>query len=71
MIFTSPQEAKLFVFIQWFILTHEVAPTLVEMAVALDLSKSTVNIYLQRLIKKGYVARQYGVERGLTLVNQE
>lgn len=71
MIPLSNQEQQLLACIQWFLLTHKVAPTLAEMAISLNISKTTSNTYLQRLIKKGYVAREYGKERGLTLINRE
>jgi len=67
----SQREQQLYAFLQWFIQTHYIAPTLVEMALALNISKTTANIYLQKLIKKGYVARQHRTERGLTLITQE
>lgn len=65
----APQEEQVLACIVWFLLTHKVAPTLTELAYSINLTRGTVNTYLQRLIKKGYVARQYGVERGLTLIN--
>lgn len=67
----SDREQQLYACIQWFIKTHYIAPTLVEMGKSLNISKTTANICLQRLIKKGYVARQHRTERGLTLINQE
>lgn len=65
----APQEEQIIACIEWFLLTHKVAPTLTELAFSLKLTRGTVYTYLQRLIKKGYVARQFGVERGLTLIN--
>lgn len=71
MIDLPPSQKQVYNCIAWYINVHSRAPTLRELAIALDLSKSTIYIHLQKLIKKGYVVQQYRVERGLILLKQE
>lgn len=67
----SNRENQLLEFITAYIETQKCAPALTEMAAALDVHQSTVREYLNRLIKKGYVVRDYAVVRGLKVIVQE
>lgn len=67
----SRRESQLLAYIVDYIETHNQAPLHTEMSIALELHKSTTREYLDRLIKKGYLVRDYGKTRGLRVTPQE
>lgn len=59
-------------FIRQFIQANGSAPTLKEIAKAIDVnSLATVHEHLESLQKKGIIKRKYGKSRGLSIVNED
>ncbi len=58
-------------FIKSYIDTHEISPTLTEIASGIGIqSKGTVSRYIQALIDKGYLSKNKGYSRSLKLTGQ-
>jgi repressor LexA len=58
-------------FVKTFIKEHTYPPTLREIARACFLSTSAVTRHLERLQGEGKINREWGVARGITLVDED
>ncbi|MFA5628236.1 MAG: transcriptional repressor LexA [Thiohalomonadaceae bacterium] len=67
----TPQQKNTFCFIRDYLQDHGHAPTLMEIGEAVGVrSKGAVHRLVQALVDKGYLQRQSGSWRGLSLVEQ-
>ena len=65
----TPQQLKCLKALHWYITKHDVAPTQQELSSMLGLeSKQGCKNYLTALEKKGYIERQAGAWRGVTVL---
>lgn len=68
----SKRQKQVYDFIKKFIDRHGYAPSLEEIAGHLQLSAvSTIHHHVQELIKKGFIAKQWNVNRSLELVEHQ
>ena len=65
----TARQAELLGFIQFMIAEHGVAPSFAQMAEAIGgVSKSVVFLHLTGLEQRGRIRRNYGEERGISVV---
>ena len=62
---------QVYKFVKAYIREHTHPPTLREIAVGCYLARSTAAYHLQKLEHKGYIRREPGRARGLTLLERD